>query len=435
MRQISILVVFLLIPLCTFGKGHRRYKMFHRHSRNDTSMIVRSYTDSLSAYKMRMDSLMAANDSLTQSQGMYFHLFTPLTFYHSAANRILSLEKDDSSQSGETSELYVDRILMDIYLRRPDLVLNSENQISKSGSLRQDMEHPLRQKVLLAEKTAPRAVEPTDVPMSIVVKRPNFWSFSGDYYLQLIQNYVSDNWYKGGENNYSMEASATLQANYNNKSKVKFDNTLELKLGFQTTESDTLHKFKTDNDLIRYTGKLGLQAANSWYYTLQVIANTQFTMGYKNNDDFVYSDFMSPFNLNLSLGMDYKVSTKGNKLTGTINLAPFAYNLKRVGRLSLSKRNGISDGHHSLQDYGSEATANLVWNINSIAKWQMRLYAYTTYKRMELEWENTFTLAISKYISAKVFVYPRFDDGVARSDLYGYWQYKEYSSLGLSLSF
>src|SRR5574344_742804 len=186
MRQISILVVFLLIPLCTFGKGHRRYKMFHRHSRNDTSMIVRSYTDSLSAYKMRMDSLMAANDSLTQSQGMYFHLFTPLTFYHSAANRILSLEKDDSSQSGETSELYVDRILMDIYLRRPDLVLNSENQISKSGSLRQDMEHPLRQKVLLAEKTAPRAVEPTDVPMSIVVKRPNFWSFSGDYYLQLI---------------------------------------------------------------------------------------------------------------------------------------------------------------------------------------------------------------------------------------------------------
>jgi hypothetical protein len=434
MKQTFILIAFLLIPICSFGKVHKRNKLFHRHSRNDTSMIVHAYTDSLSAYKTKLDSLFAINDSLEQSRGRYFHLFTPLTFYHSAANSMLSLDTKDFPQTMDSHDSDIDRILMNIYLHRPDLVLNSESKVLKSGSLRQDVERPLRQKVLLAERTAPRAVEPTDVPMSIVVKRPNFWSFSGDYYLQLIQNYVSDNWYKGGENNYSMEASATLEADYNNKSKVKFENKLELRLGFQTTESDTLHKFKADNDLIRYTGKLGLQASTKWYYTLQLVANTQFSRGYKNNDNFVYADFMSPFNLNISLGMDYKVSFLNNNLTGTINLAPFAYNLKRVSRLALAVRNGINDGHHSLQDYGSEATVSLVWNINSLVKWQTRLYTYTTYHRTEVECENTFTVSISKFISAKMFVYPRFDDGVSRSDLYGYWQYKEYSSLGLSLS-
>jgi hypothetical protein len=232
-----------------------------------------------------------------------------------------------------------------------------------------------------------------------------------------------------------MVASATIEANYNNKSKLKVDNKLEMKLGFQTTESDTLHKFKTNNDLIRYTGKLGLQASKQWYYTFQLLAYTQFTKGFKSNDHFVYSDFLSPFNLNLSLGMDYTVNTKNKKLTGSINLAPLAYNLKYVGRLALSKRNGLSEGSHTLNDFGSEATINLTWNVCSLFNWQTRLYGYTTYHRVEVEWENTFTMAFSKYISAKVFVYPRFDDGASRDKLHGYWQYKEYASLGLSFSF
>lgn len=435
MKRVSVLVVLIMFSVFSFGKVHKRYRPYHRHSRNDTSMIIRAYTDSLSVYKMKLDSLMAAGDSARRPEGRYFHLFTPLTFYHSAANTMLSVGTPGEVYRQDRYVQDIDSILMNVYLRRPDLVRNSENEVLKSGVLRKDMDRPSFRKVLITEKTAPHAYEPRDVPVAVVVKRPNFWTFSGEYYLQLLQNYVSDNWYKGGDNNYSMEATATLEANYNNKSKVKFDNKLELKLGFQSTESDTLHKYKADNDLIRYTGKLGLQATKKWYYTLQLIASTQFTKGYKNNDDFVYSDFMSPFTLNLSLGMDYKVALKDNKLVGTINLAPIAYNWKHVGRLSLSERNGINAGHHSLQDYGSEATVNLTWKISDIVKWQTRLYAYTTYKRTEIEFENTFTLSISKYISAKLFVYPRFDDGVTRSDLYGYWQYKEYSSMGLSLSF
>ena len=68
-------------------------------------------------------------------------------------------------------------------------------------------------------------------------------------------------------------------------------------------------------------------------------------------------------------------------------------------------------------------------------KWKSRLYAFTSYKRSEIEWENTFELRVSKYITANVFVYPRFDDAGSRDDDLGYWQFKEYSSLGFSYSF
>jgi len=246
---------------------------------------------------------------------------------------------------------------------------------------------------------------------------------------------VSGNWYKGGESNYSMVGNVTLNANYNNKSKLKLDNKLELKLGFQTSRGDTLHKFKTNNDMIRYTGKVGLQASKRWYYTFQLLAYTQFTKGLKSNDDYVYSDFMSPFNLNVGLGMDYSVEAAKKRLKGNINIAPLSFNFRYVDRKYLASRYGIKGDHRTLEDFGSQLTADLTWTFCDQVKWKTRLYFYTTYERTEIEWENTITLAVSKYISANLFLYPRFDDSTNRDDKLGYLQFKEYSSLGFSYSF
>ena len=58
---------------------------------------------------------------------------------------------------------------------------------------------------------------------------------------------------------------------------------------------------------IRYTGRLGLQASKKWYYSLQLIAYTQFARGFKSNDATVYSDILSPLNVNVSVGMDYRI--------------------------------------------------------------------------------------------------------------------------------
>ena len=270
--------------------------------------------------------------------------------------------------------------------------------------------------------------------VEMYVKKPSFWTFKGDYYLQFLQNYISDNWYKGGASSYAMMGNTTLQYNFDNKKKIKWDNKLELRLGFQTMETDTVNKFKTSDDLIRYTSKLGIQAHKQWYYTLQVIASTQFARGLKNNDTKTYSDFMSPFTLNVSLGMDYTIKTKNDVLTGSLHFAPIAFDFKYVDRLGLAPSYGISEGHRTLEDFGSGFTANVEWKPIDFFKWKTNLYLYTSYHRFELQWENTFTLQFNKFISANLYLYPRFDDKAKRVDGMSYWQLKEYLSFGFSYS-
>ena len=83
---------------------------------------------------------------------------------------------------------------------------------------------------------------------------------------------------------------------------MKWDNRLELKFGIQSTKSDTLHSFKTTEDLIRLTSKFGLQASKKWYYSVQFVGNTQFTHSYRSNDPLLYSDFLAPFKYKCVVG-------------------------------------------------------------------------------------------------------------------------------------
>lgn len=389
------------------------------HGRNK---LVNAYMDSL---RLLSDSLY--HDSVKVSRPLNASsmapLFLPMTFYRGVAHRAFSLD-------GTLTP--VDESLLWAYLHRPGTVKTTQRDLEKTGPVLKPTtitEHPAS----VVKPTKPD--EPGYVPMDMVVFKPNFWTFGGDYYLQFLQSYISPNWYKGGESNYSAVGALTLEAHYDNKQKLRWDNKLEMKLGIQTTRADSLHKAKSTEDLLRYTGKLGLQATRRWYYTFQVIATTQFLRKYDTNSPNVKSDFMSPFNLNASLGMDYNVSWLKNRLTGSIHLAPIAYNLKYVGRQSLAQANGLKEGHHTLHDYGSQFTCDLKWKILDNLMWQTRLYGYTTYKRSELEWENTFTFSFNRYISAKVYAYPRFDDGVTHDKSFGYWMLNEFVSFGFSYDF
>ncbi|MDO4819439.1 MAG: DUF3078 domain-containing protein, partial [Prevotella sp.] len=208
-------------------------------------------------------------------KGQYYKLFLPPTFYHDNA----SLAAD--STTDEVLRESIDRAMMHIYLYRPDLVTETESHLQRVGGLLSDstINKPTQtesDEFVFAPVVMSTGAEPEVKPLDIVIKKPNFWTFKQDYFFQILQNFFSDNWYKGGEKNYSMLAQTVLEANYNNKQKVKWENKLELKFGLQTQESDSLHKYRTSDDLIRLTSKLGLQASKQWYYTLQMIARTQF---------------------------------------------------------------------------------------------------------------------------------------------------------------
>ena len=372
------------------------------------------------------------NDSL---DGRYYRLFAPLTFYHNVANKALALDSESAGKDPVTDA--IDAALMKMYMKRPDLVNTTESDLKATGSILENVDKPIENQVEFVEEVMQPSILdiPQVIPDTVMVQKPRFWTYKGDGFLQFMQNFVSSNWYKGGESNYSLVGSLTLEANYDNKDKWRWDNKLELKLGLLLSSTDSLHKVKSNEDMIRFTSKVGLQASNRWYYTLQLQTYTQFTPGYKSNDPKVYSDFFSPFNLNLGLGMDYKVESKNKRLTGTINLSPVAINYRYVGRLALSTSYGLEEGKHSLVEFGPNMTADIVWKFNDVVTWKSRFYAFTSFKRAEIEWENTFELRVTKYISANLFLFPRFDDAYKYDADLGYWQFKEFSSLGFAYTF
>ena len=425
MKRNFLITLFLIMGLGAIAQVNHPISV--RSDERPSMDKIQAYIDSLNSLK---DSVFTSKSPKGRREQRLrrndIRLFMPLTYYSNVAEGLFTRDRKENPVLSE---------LMHLYLTRPDLVQGTDRMVQQQQTKLDDIKAPIHHDVTLVEKVTEGPIEPTTVPVEVMVKRPNFWTINGDYALQFLQNYVSGNWYKGGESNYSVLASLVMQANYNNKQKVKWENRLELKYGMQSSRSDSLHSFKSTEDLIRLTSKLGLQATKRWYYTVQFVGNTQFSHSYRSNDPKVYSAFAAPLNINLSIGMDYSVDWMNHRLKGNFHLAPLAYNMKYTRMLELTRRLGIKDGKHFLHDFGSEFTVDLEWKLMELLTWKTRLYGYTTYKRTELEWENTFTFRFNRYISSRVFIYPRFDDGVRRDNDHAFWQLKEFASIGFQYSF
>lgn len=362
----------------------------------------------------------------------YFPLLTTSAYYDFATQSTLgTLDARETSLTTQVSEA-----LLDVYAHHPELITYDFSNIASEAKA-----EPKAVAANTAELVAPALVtsqaaskvmqEPEELPLE--VRKPNFWTYKGNFSLQFMQYYVSDNWYKGGENHNSFLAAANLEANYDNKERLSFTNKLEMRLGFQSSNTDTEHKYKTNTDLIRLTNKLGLKATNNWSYTVMLQSWTQFYRGFQANKPQAFSDFMSPFESVFSIGMDYKLSKKNFELVAT--LAPLAINFKYVDRLHLSTRYGLEEGKHSRFDFGSSMTIGTKWRIMKDVEWVSRFFAFTNYSRVQAEWENTFNFKVNKFLSAKLFLYPRFDDGVRRKDGESYFQFNEFLSIGFDYNF
>lgn len=332
-----------------------------------------------------------------------------------------------------------DNYLIDSYAETPWLVRFNE---VKEGTMNveQEIKEGVHSETTLTERFTDELNETTlDIlpndDLDIIVRKPNFWTIKTNFSFQFTQNYVSDNWYKGGESHNSLLASMLLDMNYDNKRRLTFDNRLEMKLGFQTSHDDQKHKFKTNSDLLRLTNKLGYCAVHDWYYTLMLQSWTQFYKGYKPNDPKIYSDFMAPFVSLLSLGMDYKKTSKNKKFNITATISPIALKFQFVKFSDLVTSFGHEPGHKVKWEYGSNITVTHSWNIWKNISWAGRFYFFSDYSKAQIEWENTFNFTINKYLSTRLFLYPRFDDAVARKEGMSYFQFNELLSLGLNFNF
>ena len=334
----------------------------------------------------------------------------------------------------ERRDKWINQVLLKFYLKHPELVMGNELYFSDLKILDEAQVADIAEKKEVKRYTqVDNPVEKAKTDREIVIVKPNFWRYKGKGMVQLTQHAVSNNWYKGGESTNALYSELVLSANYDDKHRVEFENLMEIKLGFISTPSDTVHGYKTNSDKFRLYSKLGIKAFEKWFYTFTAELNTQFFPSYKTNTNDLVSNFLSPIELKFTLGMDYKMSMKDLSLS--VLSSPFTYKyvyLKDDGLVNPSAFE-VKAGNRHADLFGSELTAKVNWKIRPNITWESKLDYFTTYKKVTINWENTFTFKVNRYLSTNIFLHPRFDDGVVLADNNkSYFQIKEMLTFGLS---
>lgn len=410
---------------------------------SDTA-IVNKYSRLLdkmvAEYAVEVENISVGEDD--EINPLYFRLFAPLTLYKAPVAQAFSLDSyptvtlEDSLRlaamaSGKELSLLneLDRVLLSAYLSSPALVGLTEDELMAHKNLSEEamktvsesakLEVPAAAEAALSEAT-PQAV------VDIIVQKPNFWVTKGNFSTQLTESFFSPNWYQGGTNNLNLLSMLTLEANYNNKRKVQWDNKLDARLGFYKNQGEDV---ESNQDLLRLTSKLNLKAIRNWNYAIEAQGNTQM-LNHHDADGALQSRFLSPADVAFTVGMDFKKTF--NKGSVSIFPGPLSYKLNYVLNTDLAEKYGIEAGKHARHDIGSKIEVNFDYKITDNISYKTRFYYFTTYANVQADWENTLNFQVSKYISTKLFFHTRFDDFVDAYDGWGHFQFKQYLMLGLN---
>ena len=268
-----------------------------------------------------------------------------------------------------------------------------------------------------------------------------YWTSHFESSLQFAQNYISPNWYKGGVSTLNLTNRELFTYNYN-KDKVKFTNTLEIKNNLYTAPKDTLRDYKVGDDVARIYSNFGYKAFSNWYYTLDMEFKTQIFSSFAENQDLKLSGLLAPFSVNVGLGMKYdlnKVYNKHKSLVLSANIAPlaytFVYTIDKDIDLSRHFQKKATDETYPHQQslFGSTINATMTFNINRNVSWYSRLNYNTNYQRIQVEFENRLTMAISRFFSTDISMNLRFDDCITKNkDFDTYLQINELLSFGFN---
>ena len=262
-------------------------------------------------------------------------------------------------------------------------------------------------------------------------------SFVGS--LQGTQAYISNNWYQGGENNLNLLADVQWDCNLNQKLHPNwlFNNTLHYKLGVATAKGDTLRNYSINEDNFQFSSQVGYKAVKNWYYSATLFFKTQLLNSYVTNSKTLAASLLSSGELNLGLGMTYNYKDQEGYKTLTLSIAPLSYNMKicrDIEKIDPTKF-GIEAGHHFKHSFGSTVEMKFEWKITPSINWKTRLYAFTDYKYVQGDWENTLVFYVNSFLSTQIFTHLRYDKSRPWNQDWRYWQFKEILSFGLPYEF
>ena len=356
----------------------------------------------------------------------YYRLFLkPFTYYNSPIKRVSTLnwkfEPFDTVElpvkellpfdearftSKERANETVDRALLYLYVN-DDLhkIVAWEDDIMQVRVFKDNIEKEVSSKPSVLKLFAQESMANVKEDAEVLIRKPNWWVTGGSGSLQITQNYISDNWYKGGESTNSFLANLQLFANYNDREKIQWENMLEAKLGFGSTPSDKYHDYLVNTDLLCH--------------------------GYKANSEKLVSAFFAPADLSTSVGMDYKLKKK--KFNLSVFIAPLTWTMRYIGNKDVNEVDfGLEKGKCVRHNWGSQIQPTFDWTIIPSIVLNSRLNYLTSYEWTRIEWENTINFILNRYLSTKLYVHARYDDSSKPTTGDSYFQVNEILSFGIN---
>ena len=266
-----------------------------------------------------------------------------------------------------------------------------------------------------------------------------YWLHYFNVALQLSQAYISSNWYQGGNNYIAVLFNLNWNVDLNTvfKPNLLFQSSFQYKLGINSNPKGSLHRYGMSQDLLQYTLKTGVKAFEHWFYSLNLLFNTQIFNAYAEDSEVMTSAFLSPGTLNLGLGMTYNYQNPSKTFKISASISPLAYNLKTcINKHVDPVQFNILVGRKTVSEIGSSGEANFEFHFRDNISWKSRLFLFTDYHYFLAEWENTLNFQFNKFLSTQIYLYPRFDSS---SELSGskwkHWMFKEILSFGVSYVF
>ena len=373
-------------------------------------------------------------------------LYAPLVFDNYDIHPATSADKDNSPYSLDAGDAWLQEAMSNSSRARqtrqramidnPQLVAYNANRLPEAppeGVIPSDPRQGMLS--ITPAQTLFQDVTPPDAPPLPV----HHWLHVFNASLQFTQAYISGNWYQGGENNLALLGSINWNCNLNQDLHPNwlFNNALSYKLGIATTHGDSIRKYLINEDNFLFTSQLGDKAVKNWYYSAMLQFTTQFLNNYKVNTRTMTAAFLSPAELNLGLGMTYNYKDKDGYKTLTLSISPLSYNMKicrDIVKLDPTKF-GIDAGKHTKHSFGSALEMKFEWKITPSISWKTRFYAFTDYKYVQGDWENTFSFAVSSHLNTQIFTHLRYDKSRPWNADWKYWQFKEILSFGLTYKF
>lgn len=249
--------------------------------------------------------------------------------------------------------------------------------------------------------------------------------------VQFTQNYISPNWYKGGNSSLAMLTLLKGQINYK-KDKFVWENTGEWRMGLSTTgKSDTVHKVNVTDDLFKIYSKAGYQVyKNKLLISGSAELQTTFLPSWKTNSRQLKSSFMTPIRFNMGVGMDYKPIE-----WVTINFSPATFKLVHAVNSDTTLVDvtsfGIDKGQQTLSEFGSSVRVEARYKPLREIEIYTLLYFYTNYRQVEFDWQIDVDFIINRFLSTHLTLHPRFDSTVKSSEPQ-HMQFKELLSIGFN---